>query len=430
MTTTQMLEELRKKSYEQLWRHGTNDEYILHNVAVIGSSPEVGFKSSLSRDEIEEAYGPEGLITSHIARSQKLHDRSQNRPTKAKKISQVSGVLYELVRSVYCNVAHGTDEACQVQGVIFRFQHESSNTRGLLYYAKCNPLNGLIIDHSSHHLFPGEIAKLECKSRQKGAQTKPKSTPYSLSRQQEEALIQEFKGRNPTTEQVSKFVEGWKYKPQNELRTSAAQDNEVNKLVSKCIGFIQNSKRSYKKATGSDHRYFSEDKTNTDLTSEQLLKVVEILSTPAGSPERKRKYNASDSDSFPYLASSNFKICCERILITDHDCDGKMWTYFLVEYLHSSELGEKAKEMHPDGKVQVSCLYMLHVQHLLSESDYFIILIRVRWTSSLAYALVTSGKLGTLGSRTGIISTTFSASSSPSRRIMKQLASSWTELVN
>ena len=164
MTTTQMLEELRKKSYEQLWRHGTNDEYILHNVAVIGSSPEVGFKSSLSRDEIEEAYGPEGLITSHIARSQKLHDRSQNRPTKAKKISQVSGVLYELVRSVYCNVAHGTDEACQVQGVIFRFQHESSNTRGLLYYAKCNPLNGLIIDHSSHHLFPGEIAKLECKS--------------------------------------------------------------------------------------------------------------------------------------------------------------------------------------------------------------------------------------------------------------------------
>ena len=109
MTTTQMLEELRKKSYEQLWRHGTNDEYILQNVAVIGSSPEVGFKSSLSRDEIEEAYGPEGLITSHIARSQKLHDRSQNRPTKAKKISQVSGVLYELVRSVYCNVAHGPE---------------------------------------------------------------------------------------------------------------------------------------------------------------------------------------------------------------------------------------------------------------------------------------------------------------------------------
>lgn len=350
LTVTQIKEELRKDAYEQLRRYGTKKEYVLNGVAVLSSSPAVGYKKSLNEEEREAAYGPKGLITNHIPKSAVKHDRSKDLEIKAKRPPKVCQVLYEVSRSVYCNVAYDTDAACQVAGVLVRFEHETSGTRGLLYYAKCNVSGGPLIEHKSHNLFPEEIAEMNRKSRSNPAQKK--ATSVSLSRQQEEALIEEFKERNPTREQVYNFVKAWKFKPDNELRTSSAQNDQVELLVQKCIEFIQNSKRSYKKGNG--HRYFCEGKTDTNLTSVELLKVVEILSTPAGSPQRKRIYQASDPDSFTYLASSNFKICCERILITDHDCDGKTWSYFLVEYLHSSELGERSKQMHPDGRVQVS----------------------------------------------------------------------------
>ena len=49
-----------------------------------------------------------------------------------------------------------------------------------------------------------------------------KSTDYSLSYQQKEALFKEFKNRNPTKDDIKLFVEKWKDWPDTRLRTSDA----------------------------------------------------------------------------------------------------------------------------------------------------------------------------------------------------------------
>ena len=69
-----------------------------------------------------------------------------------------------------------------------------------------------------------------------------------------------------------------------------------------------------------------------------------------------RKYNASDDDAFPYLATTEFRICCEQIKITEHDCNGETWTFIKGEYLHAKELGMKAKQMFSDRKAQVRAI--------------------------------------------------------------------------
>lgn len=48
---------------------------------------------------------------------------------------------------------------CSACGVIIRFQHVTSNTRSMLYYAKCNPHNGAILsyDLKNHQLFSMKI---------------------------------------------------------------------------------------------------------------------------------------------------------------------------------------------------------------------------------------------------------------------------------
>ena len=179
-----------------------------------------------------------------------------------------------------------------------------------------------------------------------------KSTNYSLSYQQKEALFKEFKNRNPTKDDIKLFVEKWKDWPDTRLRTSDAQDNYVQKLFEKANQFVWNSKFSCKNKVDA-HWYFSSKKDSSQVSQVQLKKFLDILSTEEGSAERTRKYNASDGDAFPYLAKTEFRICCERIRITEHDCDGNTWTFIKGEYLHAAKLGEKAKQMFPDGLCQV-----------------------------------------------------------------------------
>ena len=60
LTANQMKEELGKQAYIPLRRYGTRDDYTFQDLAVTGTSPEVGYKASLNEDELEKAYGPKG----------------------------------------------------------------------------------------------------------------------------------------------------------------------------------------------------------------------------------------------------------------------------------------------------------------------------------------------------------------------------------
>ena len=137
-----------------------------------------------------------------------------------------------------------------------------------------------------------------------------KSTNYSLSYQQKEALFKEFKNRNPTKDDIKLFVEKWKDWPDTKLRTSNDQDNYVQKLIEKADQFVWNSKKACKNKDDA-HWYFSSKKDSTRVSQAQLKKFLDILSTEEGSAERTQKYNASDVDAFPYLAKTEFRICCE-----------------------------------------------------------------------------------------------------------------------
>ena len=203
-------------------------------------------------------------------------------------------------------------------------------------------------------MFPIEIKRL-----QRGESISlddVKTTNYSLSYQQKEALFQEFKNRNPTKDDVKLFVEQWRYWPDTKLRTSNDQDNHLQKLLEKSFEFVKNSKKACKTKADA-HWYFSSKRDSSEVSQTQLKRLLDILSTEEGSAERTQKFHASDVDSFPYLAKPEFCICCDRIRITEHDCDGNTWTFIKGEYLHAAKLGQKAKDMFPDGMCQVRIIF-------------------------------------------------------------------------
>ena len=230
-------------------------------------------------------------------------------------------------------------------------------------------------------MFPFEIKKQQQKDGSISLGS-VRTTKYSLSYQQKEALFKEFKNRNPTKDDIKLFVEKWKYWSDTKLRTSDEQDNDVAKLIMKSFEFVHNSK-NVSKTKADAHWYFSLKKDSSQVSQAQLKQFLDILSTEKGSDERTRKYNASDVDAFPYLAKTEFCICCERIRITEHDCDGNTWTFIKGEYLHAAKLGEKAEQMFPDGmcQVRVICITPILCSHA-HFTLFHIITHRVRLTSS------------------------------------------------
>ena len=308
---------LRHPDDSSIQIYGKSNNYKLKEVRVVEHGLEVGYKSSLSEHELATCYGPDGVITNNIFNSMKKVDRSENKTERVKKPMQVGVIIYEPSRYVGCR-AH----KCEAMGLVMRFNHVPSNTRGVLFYERVNH-HTLPVPHTNHDLFPIEIKRL-----QKGediTSADVKATLYSLSYQQKQALFKKFKNTNPTKEDIKVFVEKWKDLPDSMLRTSKDQDNYANKLITKAVEFVKNAKKSCKKKSDA-HWYFSAKKDSSKASQAQLKHFLDILSTDEGSSERTRKYKVSDDDYFPYLGTTEFRICLERIKITEHDCDGETWT--------------------------------------------------------------------------------------------------------
>ena len=315
-----------------------NDEYTLVDCRAVKGSEDVGLQLDFNAAELDALYGVDGMVTKAMPLSQNKTTRKPKDPTRNTRCSTMMGVAFENKRTVYCGAGR-----CPCIGRIYRFRF--GEIKGLLYYEKINSQTQSALEHQDH-----DLTRLESSVQQQhdetGSDKKPKYSEFTLTPQQKEFIIDRASRSHGLSlkEKRDLVIE---MVASNDIRTTAAQDDDQERFLARVNEFINNQKRSK-----SDHSHFDKKQVADATTSEELQRILQFLSTS------EMLINRPD---IGYLASNEFKLIEKFLTVHQHDHDGKDWTYILFEHKHAPKLCELGVKMYPDRTIQLEKDFFLGI---------------------------------------------------------------------
>ena len=137
----------------------------------------------------------------------------------------------------------------------------------------------------------------------------------------------------------------------NDIRTTPAQEDNVEEFLKKISEFIRNSNRN--------KSYFKQQKVDNNTTGAELHELLNHLMSDKGDEERNREFNLDGIGQ--YLISSDGELVQKLIRVHEHDHNGKTWSFITFEYLHANDLAELAVKMYPDSKLQLEMDFFMSV---------------------------------------------------------------------
>lgn len=135
----------------------------------------------------------------------------------------------------------------------------------------------------------------------------------------------------------------------DEIKTSAAQEDDVGRFIDAIMNYIKNSIRS-----NSDHSHFKKKIVDSTTTSQELYHLLQQLMSEKGRKQRQAKHvSNADHGGCAYMSSTEGRLLKDLIKVHGHDHNGIMWTQIIFEPLHAKKLAELATKLYPDCKVQL-----------------------------------------------------------------------------